>query len=82
MFEECQGDKFEFINKLTAIGHETKYRVQTRLQYEIKIMKIWEEGKTLEEEKEAWNEYIGFEIKEKMFKRAKLLYERGIIPIS
>ncbi len=62
---------------MTAIGHETKYRVQNRLSYEVKIMKIWEEGKTLEEEKEAWADYIAFEIKEKMPKRAKLLYERG-----
>jgi hypothetical protein len=40
-------------------------------------MNIWSEGKTLEEEKEAWKEYINYEISQKMTKRAKLLYERG-----
>lgn len=45
-------------------------------------MRIWEEQKTLEEEKEAWLEYIDFEISQKMFKRAKLLYERGLISLD
>lgn len=45
-------------------------------------MKIWEEGKTLEEEKECWIEYINFEISQKMSKRAKLLYERALISLD
>lgn len=62
---------------MAAIGHETKFRVENRKVYENKIMNIWSEGKTLEEEKEAWKEYINYEISQKMTKRAKLLYERG-----
>lgn len=62
MFEECNGDKFEFIGKVRLIAQESKARVDQRSPYERKIMKIWEDGKTLEEEKEAWLEYINFEI--------------------
>lgn len=62
MFEECQGDKFEFMNKLRAICVETKNRVDQRMPFETKILSIWQEGKTLEEEKEAWTEYINFEV--------------------
>ena len=62
MFVDCKGDKFDFINKVKELASETKRRVEARLIYEDKIMKIWEQGKPLEEEKEAWIEYIKFEI--------------------
>lgn len=82
IFEDCKGDKFEFINKVKEIAAETKRRVDARLVYEDKIMRIWGEGKPLEDEKEAWIEYIQFEIAQGMPKRAKLLYERGLISLD
>lgn len=82
IFVECKGDKFVFINKVREIAHETKERVKLRLKYEDKIMSIWEAGGSLEEEKEAWIEYIKFEISQNMLKRAKLLYERGLISLD
>jgi hypothetical protein len=45
-------------------------------------MKIWEELRTREEEKEAWQKYINFEIHQGMLKRAKLLYERALISLD
>lgn len=62
MFEDCNNDKFEFMKKVKEIASETKSRVDARLVYENKIMSIWEQGKPLEEEKEAWIDYIKFEI--------------------
>lgn len=82
MLEECKGDKFEFINRVKEVAAETKKRVDARKVYEDKIMKIWSEGKPLEEEKEAWIEYVQFEIAQGMPKRAKLLYERGLISLD
>jgi hypothetical protein len=40
---------------------------------------MWQEGRSSEEEQEAWMEYIKFEIDQGMLKRAKLLYERALI---
>jgi hypothetical protein len=82
MFEECKGDKFEFINRIKEMSAETYQRVQMRIPYEEKIVKIWEIGGSLDEEKDAWIEYINFEISNKMLKRAKLLYERGLISLD
>ena len=82
MFEDCKGDKFEFISRIKEIAKETHNRVNMRVLYEDKIMKIWERSGTLEEEKEAWVEYINFEISQGMQKRAKLLYERGLISLD
>lgn len=82
MLEECKGDKFEFINRVKEVAAETKKRVDARIVFEDKIMKIWSEGRPLEEEKEAWIEYIQFEIAQGMPKRAKLLYERGLISLD
>lgn len=82
MFEDCKGDKFEFIKRVRDLAAETKKRVDARLVFENKIMSIWEQGKPLEEEKEAWIEYINFEISQGMLKRAKLLYERGLISLD
>lgn len=45
-------------------------------------MKIFERVGTMEEEKEAWVEYINFEISQGMQKRAKLLYERALISLD
>jgi hypothetical protein len=60
--DDCKGDKFEFMNKVKEIAAETHQRVKLRLPLEEKIMHIWETGGSLEEEKEAWVEYINFEI--------------------
>ena len=59
---ECKGDKFEFINKVKQIAAETHSRVHLRMPLEEKIVKIYEAGGSLEEEKDAWIEYINFEI--------------------
>lgn len=48
----------------------------------MKINSIWEQGLSRDEEKKAWQEYINFEIKEGQLKRAKLLYERGLISLD
>lgn len=45
-------------------------------------MDIWKQGRPLEEEKEVWIDYIKFEISQGMLKRAKLLYERGLISLD
>jgi predicted GTPase len=82
MFVDCKGDKFEFIKEIRKIAHETDERVKLRIKYEEKIMNIWETGGTLEDEKEAWIEYINLEISQNMLKRAKLLYERGLISLD
>jgi hypothetical protein len=82
MFEECKGDKFEFIQKVKDLSAETKNRVDARLVFEDQIMNIWQNGRPLEEEKEVWVEYIKFEISQGMQKRAKLLYERGLISLD
>jgi len=79
MNEECKGDKQSFISKIRAISHETQVRVAQRLHFEQKIESVWKLGLTREEEKEAWMEYIDFEIAQGQPKRAKLLYERGLI---
>ncbi len=52
------------------------------MPFERTIMTIWEEQRTLEEEKDAWNQYINFEVEQKMNKRAKLLFERGLISLD
>jgi hypothetical protein len=62
MFEECQGDKFEYMKRVKALAAETRNRVEQRLVYENQIIKVWEENRTREEEKEAWLSYINFEI--------------------
>lgn len=82
MFTECKGDKFEFIKKIKESAAETKGRVDARLVYENKIIRVWQDGLTLEEEKKIWIEYIKFEISQGMPKRAKLLYERGLISLD
>lgn len=41
MFEECKGDKFEFIQKVKELSSETKNRVDSRLVFEDQIMNIW-----------------------------------------
>ena len=43
---------------------------------------MWATGGNIEDEKEAWMDYINFEIKQGMFKRAKLLYERALISLD
>lgn len=48
MFEDCNFDKFEFINKIKAIAEETKHRVEARLQYENNIKRIAEDNLSLE----------------------------------
>lgn len=82
MFEQSKGDKFDFIKRIKDLATETKKRVDARLAYENNIMKIWEQGGSLEEEKEAWTQYIQYEIEQGMTKRAKLLYERGLISLD
>lgn len=62
MLEECKGDKFEFLAKVKQLAHETRQRVETRLLFEDRIMDIWQNSRTLEEEKEVWIDYIKFEI--------------------
>lgn len=42
MFEDCKGDKFEFIQRVRELAAETKKRVEVRLVFENKIMSIWE----------------------------------------
>jgi hypothetical protein len=37
MFDECKGDKFEYVRKVKEISAETKGRVDARLVYENKI---------------------------------------------
>lgn len=66
MFTECKGDKFEFISKIKEFAAETKGRVDARLAYENKIISVWRDGLTLEEEKKIWIEYIKFEISQGM----------------
>jgi len=39
-------------------------------------------GRPLEEEKEVWISYIEFEIREQHMRRARLLYERGLISLD
>ena len=34
MFDECKGDKFEFIQKIKDLSAETKNRVDARLVFE------------------------------------------------
>ena len=34
MFEECKGDKFDFIKRIQEMADETKKRVDTRLPFE------------------------------------------------
>lgn len=82
MFEDCNFDKFEFINKVKEYAEETKHRVQARLQYEDKLKRITEEKGSLEEERLAWEEYIDYEISQDRLKRAKLLYESGLISLD
>ena len=82
MFVECKGDKFEFINKIKQIAAETHQRVRLRVPFEEKIVKIWQTGGSLEDEKDAWTEYINYEISQGMPKRAKLIYERGLISLD
>mmetsp|Transcript_14215 Transcript_14215/g.13779 ORF Transcript_14215/g.13779 Transcript_14215/m.13779 type:complete len:125 (+) Transcript_14215:249-623(+) len=43
IFEDCKEDKFEFMQRVRAIFEETKLRVNQRLPFEDKIMKIWQE---------------------------------------
>lgn len=62
MFEDCKGDKFEFMQKIKDIAVETKSRVHARLHYEDKINKIYSEGGSLDQEKQAWSDYIKFEL--------------------
>ncbi|CDW82944.1 pre-mrna-processing factor [Stylonychia lemnae] len=82
MFQTCNGDKFEFIAKIKEISAETKSRVDLRLVFENKIISVWKDGLTLEEEKKIWIDYIKFEISQDMQKRAKLLYERALISLD
>lgn len=82
MFDECKGDKFEFIKRIQEMASETKQRVDIRLPYEQTIMSIWSEGKSLEEEKMAWQRYIAYEISNEQLQRAKLLYERALISLD
>jgi hypothetical protein len=82
MFDECKGDKFEYTRKVKEISAETKSRVEARLIYENRITQVFQESRPLEEEKEAWMDYIKFEIDQGMVKRAKLLYERALISLD
>jgi hypothetical protein len=82
MFDECKGDKFEYTRKVKEISTETKSRVEARLIYENRITQVFQESRPLEEEKEAWMDYIKFEIDQGMVKRAKLLYERALISLD
>jgi adenylate cyclase class IV len=82
MLEECKGDKFEFMARVQHMAQETRHRVESRLLFEDRIMEIWKQGRPLEEEKEVWIDYIKFEISQGMLKRAKLLYERGLISLD
>jgi hypothetical protein len=82
MFDECKGDKFEYTRKVKEISAETKSRVEARIIYENRITQVFQESRPLEEEKEAWMDYIKFEIDQGMVKRAKLLYERALISLD
>ncbi len=82
MFEDCKADKFEYINKVKEIAAETKKRVDARIVFEDKITQIFNDNRPIEEEKQAWSDYIKFEIDQGMPKRAKLLYERALISLD
>lgn len=82
IFEDCKADKFEFITKVKDIAAETKKRVDARLVFEDKITQIFNDNRPVEEEKQAWSDYIKFEIDQGMQKRAKLLYERALISLD
>lgn len=43
---------------------------------------MWRQGLSREEERAAWLEYIDFEVSKGTAKRAKLLYERGLISLD
>lgn len=70
------------MQKIKDIAVETKARVDNRLQFENKINKIYQEGGSLDQEKQAWSDYIKFELDQGMPKRAKLLYERALISLD
>ena len=80
MNEECKGDKQEFIRRIKEISQETKTRAAQRVHYEQKVRNALVLSR--EEEKAAWQEYIDFELAQGQLKRAKLLYERGLISLD
>jgi DNA-binding XRE family transcriptional regulator len=59
---ECKADKFAFMDKIRALAKETQERVAQRVTFERRIVEVWEKGLTREEEKQAWLDYITFEI--------------------
>jgi hypothetical protein len=56
--------------------------VAQRVTYERRIVEVWEKGLTRDQEKQAWQDYINFEITQGQAKRAKLLYERALISLE
>ena len=79
---ECKADKFAFMDKIRALAKETQERVAQRVTFERRIVEVWEKGLTREEEKQAWLDYITFEIAQSQPKRARLLFERALISLD
>lgn len=82
MFNECQGDKDQFMQRIKQTVEHTNGLVEKRIGYEEKIMQIWRDNGSLEQERESWMQYIQFEIQENQLKRAKLLFERALISLE
>ena len=61
---------------------ETRARVDQRIHYETKILEVWKNGLSREDERAAWQEYIEFEMSQGQLKRARLLYERALISLD
>jgi Txe/YoeB family toxin of Txe-Axe toxin-antitoxin module len=59
---ECQNDKFTFIDKIKALAKETQGRVAQRVTFERRIVEVWEQNLSRDQEKQAWQDYINFEI--------------------
>jgi hypothetical protein len=79
---DCKCDKFDFLDRIKALALETRERVSQRVPFESKIVEVWTSGMSREQEKQAWQEYIEFEVAQGQMKRARLLYERALITLE
>lgn len=61
---------------------KTKLLIQERHPFEEAIKLIYQSNQSLQVEKQAWLQYITFEINKQEFSRARLLYERALLSLD